>query len=1558
MTTEMTSEEDIELNQMSMTDATKKGGEHNGMTLVQDHLSGSKPKRKRARFDFEGNPKAWAEKAHLMCRICVKFVQKPGDNSDDPLCYCGYNRSQHSESAITTTALGAPNIWNQKEHTKPIPTNAVGEMQFVGFSQKYAKYVRVDAETDANKVWDLMTRVWKLKPPHLIISVTGGAKHFHLTPRLKEVFRKGLIKAALSTDAWITSGGTHTGVMKYVGEAFRDLAMGQSTQNKVVALGIATWGCIMNKESLVNPKDVARYRIALTPGKLEAPIDCNHSHIILVDNGTQHQFGVEIDFRARLEMTIAQRSKEQGVLTSIILVVVEGGPGTLQTVYSSVQKKTPALIVAGSGRAANVLAFAYEHAEEHTIEETDRAGNASKRTVRVMSEKTELEVCQMLEETFRQRREDKVSQYVDWIKHCLQFPDLLTIFTLDSNNSAKDIDLAILKALLKANQEYFIEQLRLALIWNRVDVAKTDIFTDDRTWKLGSLDDVLLAAIQLDRVDFVKLFLQSGVNLSDFLTEEILLKLYNTTSKRSLVHIQLRKLRPTEVKASYTLEDIGRLIKSLMGDYYQPVYLEEARHKQFNPIDSQPDASLIKRKDPERDLFIWSILMGRCDMAKLFWEKRHESLMAALVAHSLLNALQRRMEDNDVKQRLQENALDFQRLAVGMLNTCYEDNEEKTSRLLLRCMQFWGKTNCINIAINSKNKVFIAQTACQELFKDIWWGKLESTNGYLVLPCAVCPLLIYPCLKFKTMKGDLEQDSIQADKYKPTEDVNLPRSFTESSSDESSSTPYENRGLNPFEKILAFFGAPATKFCYNVIFFLLFLLLYSYVMLIQFHEVRPYVPEMVLVAWVLTIFFEEVRQLWKASPGPIWVRVRHYISDRWNILDTTTIVFFAIGFALRFFNSTFMAARLILSINIFGFFLRLLHIFSVSKLMGPKLVMIGKMIWDLLSFMLIMLVFIIGYGITSQSILYPNAELHPMLIVDVLKKAYWQIFAELFLEEIEGQQECNADLRMYSNGTDLRCPDENGKIIVPILLAFYMLLTNVLLLNLLIAMFSNTFQAVQDNADLHWHFQLYKLTQEYYDRPVLPPPFIVIVHLFRLARWCVKCDSNVTYGFLSENEKYTAQERRSLDVFEENRRDEYMLREDKKMWNTTDYKVSTTSERMESLMSKVDVIHDTLSMGRETMRLNLTQEGEKDEQPEPEDLSLTGRVTSLEVEVRKTNEALSWLIAALKDKNIVPQPEDVKALPARASTGRESRREDVLKRTSGRKQPLKRQITLDKNSLVHTKSRSSPYPGTEIHRFEVPEEKVPWQVEFPEYKPPFYTAQTVLQTPPWADEPTLSSGKFVWNQYDDEANVDRSSHGEKYQLKEGCPQNPAGRTGLQGRGLLGRWGPNHATDPVVTRWKRNSADKVVTEYGVPVLEFIAIRRHDNKQWSLPGGLVLPGENISSAVKRTLVKEALSDLIEDERKAAEMKPKLDKLFENGEEVYRGYVDDARNTDNAWIETRAMNYHDDDGTLTAGLKLRAGKSEDAAAWLTVWSSLPLHANHAFILEKVASLRGSSF
>jgi hypothetical protein len=35
------------------------------------------------------------------------------------------------------------------------------------------------------------------------------------------------------------------------------------------------------------------------------------------------------------------------------------------------------------------------------------------------------------------------------------------------------------------NQEAVMDQLKLALAWNRIDIAKSEIFTDDRHWSVS-----------------------------------------------------------------------------------------------------------------------------------------------------------------------------------------------------------------------------------------------------------------------------------------------------------------------------------------------------------------------------------------------------------------------------------------------------------------------------------------------------------------------------------------------------------------------------------------------------------------------------------------------------------------------------------------------------------------------------------------------------------------------------------------------------------------------------------------------------------------------------------------------------------------------------------------------------------------------------------------------------------------------------------------------------------------------------------------------------------------
>ena len=79
------------------------------------------------------------------------------------------------------------------------------------------QYVRLSSyDTKADQVLQLLQNHWGLDLPKLLITVHGGILNFDLQPKLKRVFRKGLLKAAKTTGAWIITGGTNTGTHDFV----------------------------------------------------------------------------------------------------------------------------------------------------------------------------------------------------------------------------------------------------------------------------------------------------------------------------------------------------------------------------------------------------------------------------------------------------------------------------------------------------------------------------------------------------------------------------------------------------------------------------------------------------------------------------------------------------------------------------------------------------------------------------------------------------------------------------------------------------------------------------------------------------------------------------------------------------------------------------------------------------------------------------------------------------------------------------------------------------------------------------------------------------------------------------------------------------------------------------------------------------------------------------------------------------------------------------------------------------------------------------------------------
>ena len=53
--------------------------------------------------------------------------------------------------------------------------------------------------------------------------------------------------------------------------------------------------------------------------------------------------------------------------------------------------------------------------------------------------------------------------------------------------------------------------------------------------------------------------------------------------------------------------------------------------------------------------------------------------------------------------------------------------------------------------------------------------------------------------------------------------------------------------------------------------------------------------------------------------------------------------------------------------------------------------------------MVILAVFVIGYGVAKQAVLYPNVDVRSA-VVGVLNRPYWQMYGELFIEDILGKR--------------------------------------------------------------------------------------------------------------------------------------------------------------------------------------------------------------------------------------------------------------------------------------------------------------------------------------------------------------------------------------------------------------------------------------------------------------------------------------------------------------------------------------------------------------------------
>ena len=177
--------------------------------------------------------------------------------------------------------------------------------------------------------------------------------------------------------------------------------------------------------------------------------------------------------------------------------------------------------------------------------------------------------------------------------------------------------------------------------------------------------------------------------------------------------------------------------------------------------------------------------------------------------------------------------------------------------------------------------------------------------------------------------------------------------------------------------------------------------------------------------------------------------------------------------------------------------------------------------------------------------------------------------------------------------------------------------------------------------------------------------------------------------------------------------------------------------------------------------------------------------------------------------------------------------------------------------------------------------EAPWLVACPDYKPPYHVDPLVLENNHfdnsygWADPETLDPSWWKIPAF-----------GKNLIDETGRPLNPAGRTGLAGRGLLGHWGANLSVGAVIIRGDCYP------------FEILVGQREDTDGLWLPSRFLLLGETFE---------DGLWNMIQN---LTTYRASLDQALEQFGKHYdsvmlpQGQVSDPRQTDHAWVEMTTM------------------------------------------------------
>ncbi|XP_078603605.1 transient receptor potential cation channel subfamily M member 5-like isoform X2 [Branchiostoma floridae x Branchiostoma japonicum] len=993
-------------------------------------------------------------------------------------------------------------------------------------------------------------RTWRIERPKVILSLYCEPEHFSLWKRRKiyDALQTGLIKLASTTNMWLITNGANLGVGKLVGDAMkrekarREYMMPKEDDDQPMlrAVGISPFCAVAHM--------MPRWRTIQDGLSEQWELNPDHTHFIVVDDGTDDNWNAEHELRLQLQhhYSSPRRASSYCVLPSkkanpVVCVLVQGGPASIQYVQGCVQQETPVLLLKGSGKAADLLAFAYEEIKERPPQDD-------------WIQYLRAELSRRIFKTFPKLSQEEVQELKELIINCVNdaikedqvFLSILEVqgFHDDLENLDHYILTAIWKAQADVSDDIVVQSdLQLTLQWNRPDLALSEIFQSPYFPDNIKIPPRLFekALLKKDREEFVELFLSQGFDPGDFLTRSRYRRLFENADDREFIKGVFGAM-------GYNLPDFGLLPDNFLTTLKKVIcQIAEVNVYFFcyeDPTKEQPNtdraalSSFQKRTKVMMDLLLWAILVNKQRLVRIIWEQAEDPIPLALYIRRVYMSLTKFVEDTTLRKEMEALVVEYEDLAVGVLDTGYKESTNKATDILNETIPDLKVKTAIEVAYDSKCKKFIAHPCCRKWVKRTYMGGIsvkKTMANFLPgwLKILLSAFLIFPMfffIDFRFLRLNAEEQgrwevlrprSQQSGMLNSVRSQNL--TYVERQMEEGSgyhcNCTLNTCMLNFFRRIKALWTAPITKYWAHVLCYMIFLFLLSLSGLLP--GCGNILLDTAISLWMTTSIVELIRTIYR----DIEMFRRH---NFWGYTETILIfLFWAAHFVVKVVGTRVglvhpKDAKLLLAIMVFFFFPRLLYVFAPNSLsLGPRLVMLRKMIRrDLAVFFQLLVVFMCIHGIVSQILLQPWHQLDSSVVEMVIWRPWLHVWLTPY-DYLEGNCEGlvvvpppNQPPSWYApNVTMPTCPAETsdaceGHWFLYMSLNFYLICVRFGLLTVLFAMFNDTYQRVRGESREIWMYQRYKLIIDLDRRDSLPPPLVIFHYIYMLGRylcWCWKC---------------------------------------------------------------------------------------------------------------------------------------------------------------------------------------------------------------------------------------------------------------------------------------------------------------------------------------------------------------------------------------------------------------------------------------------------------------------